>query len=145
MSQILQYNGIDQFLSKHQTYGQYWDLVKFIMGYQRWNGRNLTYYPESMGINFLIPQTLQYFGYPTVYIYIYPIPAGVADYEWVISMPQYIVDELNQNSDQDNLVIGHCNTFGLYKCKNGLVKDGVREIAFFLANQEKDGPIYCPQ
>ena len=127
---ILQYNGIDQYLHKHANYGKHWDLAKFIMGYGRWLDTGI----EEHGINFFIPDLFRYFGYPTAHTYIYPSPPGTGTYEWAISLPQYIVDELNANFGQDNLVFGHGNTFGLFNCKAGLVQDGVNEIAFKLGS-----------
>jgi hypothetical protein len=55
------YNGIDQYLTKNW---KYWDLVKFIAGYERWNVVNYPPATEEVGIYYFIPQTLRAFGFP---------------------------------------------------------------------------------
>ena len=134
---IMQYDGIDQHLSKHQQYGQTWDLIKFITGYIRW-------LPEAIewhGINYISPQTLQYFGFPTNHTNIHPNPPGTSGYEWAISLPQYMADEL-KNKYGNDIVIGHGNTFGLYNTKKGLIQDGVKEIAFKVGNRSPMSDFY---
>ncbi len=118
---ILQYNGIDQYLHKHANYGKHWDLAKFIMGYGRWLDTGI----EEHGINYFIPDLFRYFGYPVAHTNIDPNPPGTANREWVITMPNYIIDELKANFGQENLMFGFANTFGLYDCKAGLLQDGV--------------------
>lgn len=54
---LLQYNGLDQYLTKNW---KYWGLVKFIVGYERWNP-NVT---EAMEINYITPDVLRRFGFP---------------------------------------------------------------------------------
>ncbi len=122
---ILQYNGIDQYLHKHANYGKHWDLAKFIMGYGRWVESTTPGMYEEYGINFLIPDLFRYFGYPVAHTNIDPNPPGTANREWVIAMPNYIIDELKANFGQENLMFGFANTFGLYDCKAGLIQDGV--------------------
>ncbi len=118
---IMEYNGIDQYLHKHANYGKHWDLAKFIMGYGRWLDTGI----EEHGINYFIPDLFRYFGYPVAHTNIDPNPPGTANREWVITMPNYIIDELKANFGQENLMFGFANTFGLYDCKAGLLQDGV--------------------
>jgi hypothetical protein len=121
-------NGVDQYITKNW---KYWDLVKFAMGYERW--RN-SYVPnmvaEELGINYTIPQTLKAFGFPAYWVRIKPTPIGAANYEWVVSLPDYIASKLRDKFG-DKIIIGTANGFGLYFCKDGLIKDGINEIFGF--------------
>jgi hypothetical protein len=98
------------------------------MGYERWNT------PKGMledhTINYSIPQTLKAFGFPVYWIGIEPNPIGTAHYEWVVSLPDYIADKLKSEFN-DKIIIGPANGFGLYLCKDGLIKDGINEIFGF--------------
>jgi hypothetical protein len=119
------FNGVDQYITKNW---KYWDLVKFVMGYERWNK------PEGMlerhTINYSIPQTLKAFGFPVYWIRIEPTPIGAANYEWVVSLPDYVANKLKSEFN-DRIIIGPANGFGLYLCKDGLIKDGISEIFGF--------------
>jgi hypothetical protein len=101
------------------------------MGYERW--RN-SYVPnmvaEELGINYTIPQTLKAFGFPAYWVRIEPAPVGAGDYEWVVSLPDYIANKLKSEFN-DKLIIGPANGFGLYLCKDGIIKDGISEIFGF--------------
>jgi len=122
------YNGVDQYITKNW---KYWDLAKFAMGYERW--RNI-YVPnmsaEEFGINYTIPQTLKAFGFPTYWVRIEPTPIGAANYEWVVSLPDYISNKL-KSAFNGKIIIGAANGFGLYLCKDGIIKDGISEIFGF--------------
>jgi hypothetical protein len=120
-------NGIDQYLTKNW---KYWDLVKFVMGYERWNESNFIGMIEPHTINYSIPQTLKAFGFPTYFGGIEPAPIGAGDYEWVVSLPDYIANKLKSEFN-DKIAIGPANGFGLYLCKDGLIKDGISEIFGF--------------
>ena len=52
---------------------------------------------------------------------------GVADYEWVISLPDHVAEKLNSEFG-DKIIVGSANGFGLYLCKEGLIGDGVKDI-----------------
>jgi len=117
-------NGVDQYITKNW---KYWDLVKFAMGYERWNGSNFPGMYEEHTINYTIPQTLKAFGFPTYFGRIEPAPIGAAYYEWVVSLPDYIANKLKSEFN-DKIAIGPANGFGLYFCKDGLIKDGISEI-----------------
>ena len=117
------YNGLDQYLTLNWPY---WDLVKFIAGYERWNPNVF----EMEGINFIIPQTLRMFGFPTEFIGINPTPNGAAYYEWAISLPRYILNRMNSNSNE-KILIGPGNIFGLYSSGSGLIKDGIKDVWSF--------------
>jgi hypothetical protein len=71
-------------------------LVKFAMGYERWNKTN---FPGCMKRynKLFIPQTLKAFGFPTYWVRIEPAPIGAATYEWVVSLPDYIANKLKMN------------------------------------------------
>jgi hypothetical protein len=121
-------NGIDQYTTKKW---KYWDLVKFAMGYERWaRGGSVIGMDELDTINYTIPQTLKSFGFPVYWVRIEPNPIGTANYEWVVSLPDYIADKLKSDFN-DKIIIGHANGFGLYLCKDGLIKDGIKEIFGF--------------
>jgi len=117
-------NAIDQHLTKNW---KYWDLMKFAMGYERWYPINVKGMIEDMTINYTIPQTLRAFGFPTYFVYIKPNPVGTATYEWVVVLPDDVAKGL-RNEYGDKIIIGPANGFGLYLCKEGLIKDGVGEI-----------------
>jgi len=137
------YNGLDQYLTKNW---KYWDLVKFIVGYERWNP-NVT---EIMGINYVTPDVLRIFGFPNWNIGIKPIPLGTPGAEWAICLPQYIVNDL-MNKFPD-VLLGPGNLFGLHCCKKGLIAergtdiyhnpitDGIKYV--YLVIDHSKGPIY---
>jgi hypothetical protein len=118
-------NGIDQCLTKNW---KYWDLVKFVMGYERWKPAPLMH--ERHTINYGIPQTLKAFGFPVYWVIIEPNPPGSANYEWVVSLPDYVASKLKSEFN-DEIAVGPANGFGLYLCIDGLIKDGLKEIFGF--------------
>jgi hypothetical protein len=123
---IRSYEGIDQYLSNNW---KYWDLVKFAMGYERWNP---SYGVEDMGVIFIIPQTLMAFGFPTCLINIEPTPLGAANCEWAVSLPDSIVNGLRESFPDGNLLFGSGNLFGLYLCGGELEKDGIKKVYMLL-------------
>jgi hypothetical protein len=129
-------SGIEQYLTKNW---KYWDLVKFAMGYERWKGANIPQMIEEDTITFTIPQTLRAFGFPQLEARIDPVPIGASSYEWAVSLPDYIVNNLKNTFSEEKLLIGPGNIFGLYLCKYGLEKDGIKEIYIWLRN---DNNIY---
>jgi len=129
-------SGIDQYITKNW---KYWDLVKFAMGYERWKGANIPQMIEEDTITFTIPQTLRAFGFPQLEARIDPVPIGAGSYEWAISLPDHIVNNLKNTFSEEKLLIGPGNIFGLYLCKDGLKKDGIKEIYIWLRN---DNNIY---
>jgi hypothetical protein len=129
-------HGPDQCITKNW---KYWDLVKFAMGYERWKGANIPQMIEEDTITFTIPQTLRAFGFPQLEARIDPVPIGAGGYEWAISLPDYIVNNLKNTFSEEKLLIGPGNIFGLYLCKDGLKKDGIKEIYIWLRN---DNNIY---
>jgi len=138
-NRIKDLNGVDQFITKNWDY---WHLMKFAMGYGRWN--NVPGMHEIFTINYMIPQILRAFGFPTYFVRITPNPVGTAHYEWVVSLPDYVVEKLRSEFG-DRIIIGPANGFGLYLCKEGLVKDGVKEILGFSGGsylyRDRDGTI----
>jgi hypothetical protein len=122
-----QRNAIDQYITKNW---KYWDLVKFAMGYERWKYTTVPNMIERHTINYIIPQTLKAFGFPTYWVEIRPTPEGAEPYEWVVSLPDYIANKLKSEFN-DKIIIGPANGFGLYLCKDGLIKDGISEIFGF--------------
>jgi hypothetical protein len=120
-------NGIDQYITKNW---KYWDLVKFVMGYERWYKTSIYGMLERETINYSIPQTLKAFGFPAYWVGIEPTPIGAANYEWVVSLPDYIANKL-KGEFNDKIIIGPANGFGLYFCKEGMIKDGISEIFGF--------------
>ena len=124
---VNQRNAIDQYITKNW---KYWDLVKFVMGYERWKKSNFPGMYERYTINYTIPQTLKAFGFPAYWVRIEPTPEGAAYYEWVVSLPDYIANKLKSEFN-DKIIIGSANGFGLYLCKDGMIKDGISEISGF--------------
>jgi hypothetical protein len=126
-NKIKGFNGVDQYITKNW---KYWDLVKFVMGYERWNKSNSPGMYEDYTVNYTIPQTLKAFGFPTYFGGIEPAPIGAGYYEWVVSLPDYIANKLKSEFN-DKIAIGSANGFGLYFSKDGLIKDGISEIFGF--------------
>ena len=118
-------NGTDQYITKNW---KYWDLVKFVMGYERLKPAPLMH--ERHTINYGIPQTLKAFGFPVYWVRIEPNPPGSANYEWVVSLPDYVASKLKSEFN-DEIAVGPANGFGLYLCIDGLIKDGLKEIIGF--------------
>ena len=130
------FNGVDQYITK---IWKWWDLVKFVMGYERWaKGGSVKGMDEMDTINYTIPQTLKAFGFPVVNVHIEPTPLGASPYEGAVTLPDYIVNNL-KNTFGGKILIGPGNIFGLYLCKEGLEKDGIKEIYIWLGN---DNNIY---
>jgi hypothetical protein len=125
------YKGIDQYLTERW---KYWDLVKFITGYERWNVGTYPPATEEVGIYYFIPQTLRAFGFPVSPINnIEPTPLGATVSEWAISLPDNIYNGLKSHSQ---ILEGPANLFGLYYCKEGLVKDGIKEVYLMLPSSD---------
>jgi len=124
-NRIKDLNGVDQFITKNWDY---WHLMKFAMGYERWNDAPGMH--EIHTINYTIPQLLRAFGFPTYFVRITPNPIGTAQYEWVVSLPDYIANKLVAEFG-DKIIVGPANGFELYLCKKGLIEDGVKEIFGF--------------
>ena len=120
-------NGVDQFVTKNW---KYWHLMKFVAGYERWKPHEVKGMHEILTINYTIPQTLRAFGYPTYFVYIHGNPVGTAEYEWVVSLPDYVAEKV-KNEFGKKIIIGPANGFGLYLCKDGLLKDGIVGIVGF--------------
>jgi len=98
------------------------------MGYERWKDT-----PERLerdSINYMMPQSLRAFGFPTYYVYINPTPIGATAYEWAVSIPDYIA-EILKSKFGDDIIIGPANGFGLHLCEDGLLKDRIEEIFGF--------------
>jgi hypothetical protein len=116
-NKIKDLNGVNQYITKNW---KYWDLVKFVMGYERWaKGGSVKGMDEMDTINYSIPQALKAFGFPTYWVRIEPYPIGAANYEWVVSLPDYIANKLKSEFN-DKIIIGPANGFGLYLCIDGL-------------------------
>jgi len=137
INDYLPLHGSDQYLTKNW---KHWDLVKFVMGYEGWaKGGTVKGMDEMDTINYTIPQTLKALGFPVVNVHIEPTPLGASPYEWAITLPDYIVNNLKNTFSEEKLLIGPGNIFGLYLCKDGLEKDGIKEVYVWLLN---DNSIY---
>lgn len=135
-NKIDQSYGLDQFLTKHW---KYWDLVKFIVGYERWRP-----YGEVEEIQYTIPGVLRMAGYPVSHINIDPTPKGASWYEWTVSLPQYIVDGMKKSFAGEKILIGPRNTFGLYSMGAGLIKDGIKEVYSFVGGRREGWTTLLP-
>jgi hypothetical protein len=102
-----------------------WDWIKFAVGYERWNPKAVL---EINADNFIIPQILQYSGYPVTFIHINPVQPGGSPYEWAISLPTHVINGLKEKFPDAKLLIGPGNFFGLYSCGDGLEKDSIKEV-----------------
>jgi len=98
-------NGTDGYLTKNW---KYWDLVKFITGYERLNRETGG---ELEGIQFIIPEVLRIAGFPTYHINIRPAPEGTSPTEWAVVVPSYISSK----------------GVSPYLMDEGLIKDGIKE------------------
>ncbi|AJB42603.1 hypothetical protein TCARB_1561 [Thermofilum adornatum 1505] len=123
---VNQRSAIDQYITKNW---KYWDLVKFVTGYERWNH---VYGMDEMDEgNYITPQTLRAFGFPMYFVHIEPTPVGAAAYEWVVSLPDYIAEGMKA-SFNDTIIVGPANGFGLHLCKDGILRDGIKELFGFV-------------
>jgi len=121
------YNGLDQYLTQNW---EYWDLVKAIVSYERWNAT------EIEG-SYIERDVLKMFGFPYWGIGIKPNPPGTPVGEWAITLPQYIFDGLKEKFGSDSIFHAPGNIFGLYACKDGLIQDGMQEV-FVMIPQTTD-------
>jgi hypothetical protein len=137
---VNQRNAIDQYITKNW---KYWDLVKFVTGYERWNPvKGMDEMDEG---NYITPQTLRAFGFPIYFVHIEPIPVGAAWYEWVVSLPDYVAEGMKSEFN-DTIIVGPANGFGLYLCKDGMLKDGIIELFGFIGGTHlyRQGEIVWP-
>jgi len=79
--------------------------MKFAMGYERWNQRNVPTMVEEFTVNYTIPQIPRAFGFPTYFVYIRPAPVGAGMYEWVASLPDYMAEKLKGKFEYE-IIIG---------------------------------------
>jgi hypothetical protein len=120
-------NGIDQFLTNNW---KPWDLIKFIYAYERYNDE---WIEEWIMYRYGLPIAFKAFGIPHGAPHETWLPGIVADSyklrevppaEWSVTLPDYVVSNLK--SKFPDTVIGYGNYFGLYSCKDGLIKDGLK-------------------
>ncbi len=123
--------GIIQYLTLNWPY---WDLVKFIAGYERWNPK----VTESNEVQYITPQVLKIFGFPIERLGIDPMPLGTPGAEWAITLPDYLINGIYKSNWKNKVLIGPGNTFGLYSCKDGLIKDYVSKIFLRIADISKN-------
>ena len=128
-------NGIDQFLTNNW---KPWDLIKFIYAYERYNSGEWD--GEWEMYRYGLPLAFKAFGIPhgadhgtfssNIFINYAPklIDIGAPGEEWSVTLPDYVVSSLK--SKFSDIVIGYGNYFGLFSCKDGLIKDSseVNEI-----------------
>jgi len=113
----LQYNGLDQFLTKNW---KFWDLVKSIVAYERFKSGE--HGGETEGIGYVIPEVLRMFGFPTYGLGINPLPLGTIG-EWTVSLPPHVAKGMKEQFLNSNILLGPGYSFGLYSCGDGLVKE----------------------
>lgn len=127
------YNGLDQFLTKKF---EYWNLVKFITGYERWNPKVYeSEVGEMEGINHVMPEVLRIAGFPVNHINIEPTPSGAANREWTVGLPPYIVQSMNKYFPNSRITLVPGYGFGLHSCEDGLIKDGIKETYVLLGDK----------
>jgi hypothetical protein len=110
--------GYDEFLTKNW---KYWDLVKFIVGYEWWNPNAGGDYTTTA---FITPEVLRMSGFPLSHIVIGPSSPRV---DWAVGLPPNIAKPLTDNFPNANILFGPGYSFGLYSCGDGLTKDGFKE------------------
>ena len=76
---------------------------------------------------------MQFFGFPVDMFGIDPMPLGTPGGEWVVSLPEYVVKGLRDSFSGQDVLIGPGNTFGLHSCKDGLIKDGIKDVFMRIA------------
>jgi len=133
---IMQYNGVDQFLTKN--FADY-ERVKVAYGYVRYYGPDYGgempsyYYGLTLAFKaYGIPTRINTTevnggesGYPSIYIY--PVPYGQPGDEFMFPLPKEIRDLLKQKYG-NGIVFTPEGGFGMYSLKDGLEKDGVERI-----------------
>ncbi|MBO3840763.1 MAG: hypothetical protein JTT17_08130 [Candidatus Brockarchaeota archaeon] len=115
-TQVGNYNGLDQFLTRNW---KYWDLVKFIIGYERWNRAA----SEVEDIPFIMPAVLRMAGFPNYCLVISPTPLGASGIEWAVALPPHMVEAMKREFPNSNILFGPGYTFGLFSCADGLIKE----------------------
>ncbi|MEM2172757.1 MAG: hypothetical protein QXS66_05875 [Thermoproteota archaeon] len=110
-------NGLDGYLTRNW---KYWDLVKFIIGYERWNPNTGN---EAEGIAFIMPAVLRMAGFPNYCLVISPTPLGASGIEWAVALPPYMVEAMKREFPNSNILFGPGYTFGLFSCADGLIKE----------------------
>jgi len=130
---IMQYNGVDQFLAKN--FADY-ERVKVAYGYTRYYGPDYGgemptyYYGLTLAFKaYGIPTILNSYDERTEYsgIYIYPNPYGQPGSEFMFPLPKEIRDLLKQKYG-NSIVFTPEGGFGMYSLKDGLEKDCVERI-----------------
>jgi hypothetical protein len=56
---------------------------------------------------------------------------GAGATEWAVSLPDYVANKL-RGEFNDTIIVGPANGFGLYLCKDGILKDGIKELFGFV-------------
>jgi len=102
----------------------YWDVIEVVVPYVHVNVKSFV---EEYRILYTISDVLRLMGFPTSNFFISPGPNGVSNVEWAVSIPDYVLEGL-KNRD---LLIGPGNTIGLYSCRDGLIKDGVKIVSIY--------------
>jgi hypothetical protein len=120
------FDGVDQYITKNW---KYWDLVKFAMGYTRW--KHVKGLLEIHVDTLINPKVLRAFGFPVYLVHIEPTPVGAAASEWAVSLPDYVANKL-RGEFNDTIIVGPANGFGLYLCKDGILRDGIKELFGFV-------------
>ncbi|MEM2089446.1 MAG: hypothetical protein QXF52_12420, partial [Thermoproteota archaeon] len=108
--------GYDEFLTRNW---KYWDLVKFIIGYERWNRAA----SEVEDIPFIMPAVLRMAGFPADNILIDPTPLGASSGEWSVCLPPYIAEKMKVQFPNSTILFGPGYDFSLYSCADGLIKE----------------------
>ncbi len=111
-------NGLDGYLTRNW---KYWDLVKFIIGYERWNPKGGAH--EIEGIAYIMPAVLRMAGFPNYCLVISPTPLGASGIEWAVALPPYMVEAMKREFPNSNILFGPGYTFGLFSCADGLIKE----------------------
>jgi hypothetical protein len=114
-------NGIDQSLL---TNWKYWNLTKFIIGYERYN------FPggEAEMYTFGLPLAYKAFGIPYGVTYAEPTPIGAIGGEWSVAIPKYTINNINQILPISKILIGYGNLISLNSSLDGLEKDDHEEV-----------------
>jgi len=129
-------NGITQFLKK---VWKYWDLVKFIYGYE--SGKSQDWGGEWEMYRFGLPIAFKAFGIPSgtaehganfgINSDPYLINQGAPGSEWGVTLPDNVIKQLKDSFPNYIIVTDYANRVSLLSLLDGLLKDsnGVNWIA----------------
>ncbi len=83
---------------------------------------------ENFAEFYVTTSVLKMFGFPEWDIGFDPYKPGAGSGEWGVSLPDYVAEGLVKHFGADKVLIGPGNLFGLISDKDGLIKDGIKDV-----------------